>query len=105
MFVRLLAGVLAVWRVTHLLHAEDGPGDVIRLLREHAGTGFWGTLLNCFFCLSFWIAFPIALLTGRTWKEYLLLWPGLSAGAILLDEFMTGEEQPLDVIYVEDEEY
>ena len=27
MIVSLLIGALCCWRVTHLLHAEDGPGE------------------------------------------------------------------------------
>ena len=82
---RLLLGVLVVWRVTHLLVAEDGPWDVIIRLRRRAGASVWGRLLDCFLCLSLWSAAPLALLLGREWVERLLLWPALSAGAILLE--------------------
>jgi hypothetical protein len=78
----LTLAILAVWRVTHLLNAEDGPFDLIVELRRRAGDGFWGPLLDCFYCLSLWVALPVALLSGRPWRERLLLWPGLSAGAI-----------------------
>jgi hypothetical protein len=84
-FYRLVLGVLVVWRVTHLLFAEDGPWDVVVRLRRPAGAGFWGKSLDCFFCLSLWIAAPLALLLGGGWTERLLLWPALSAGAILLE--------------------
>src|SRR2546430_11578163 len=53
--------VLAVWRLTHLLVAEDGPFQAIAWLRRTAGHGFWGSLLDCFYCLSLWIAVPFAL--------------------------------------------
>ena len=84
-FYWLLLGLLTVWRVTHLLNAEDGPWDLVVRLRRAAGTGFFASLLDCFYCLSVWIAAPIALLIGDGWKERLLLWPALSAGAILLE--------------------
>ena len=48
----LVLGTLAVWRITHLLQAEDGPWDVVVRLRRRTGTGFWGQLLDCFYCLS-----------------------------------------------------
>jgi hypothetical protein len=51
-FYRLLLGILAVWRITHLLNAEDGPWEVVVRLRRIAGEGFWGQLLDCFYCLS-----------------------------------------------------
>lgn len=82
---RFVLGVLAVWRVTHLLYAEDGPWDTIVRVRRLAGAGFWGRLLDCFYCLSLWIAAPLAVLLGSGWAERLLLWPALSAGAILIE--------------------
>ncbi|MDL2355988.1 MAG: hypothetical protein QFF03_12095 [Pseudomonadota bacterium] len=82
---RLLLGVLAVWRITHLLQAEDGPWDLVVRLRARAGDGAAGRLMDCFYCLSLWIALPFALLLGAGWRDQLLLWPALSAGAILLE--------------------
>ena len=83
-FIFTLA-VLAVWRITHLLAAEDGPFNFLAWLRRQAGQGFWGSLMDCFYCLSIWIAVPFAWMIGRTWSERLLLWPALSAAAILLN--------------------
>ena len=37
----LVLGSLCVWRVTHLLHAEDGPWDLVVRLRRLAGAGFF----------------------------------------------------------------
>jgi hypothetical protein len=48
----------------------------------------WGSLLDCFYCLSLWTAIPFTLLTGRNWQEWLLLWLALSAGAIVLEELL-----------------
>jgi hypothetical protein len=80
----LVLGILGVWRITHLLQAEDGPWDLVARLRRIAGSGFWGNLMDCFLCLSLWIAVPWALISGESWKERLALWPALSAGAVLL---------------------
>ena len=80
-----LLGILSVWRITHLFHAEDGPWDVVVRLRRMAGEGFWGQLLDCFYCLSVWIAAPFAIFLGRKPGERFLLWTALSAGAILLE--------------------
>jgi len=84
-FYRLAIGILAVWRITHLLQAEDGPWDIVVRLRRRAGSGFWGKLLDCFYCLSLWIAFPVALALRDSWVHAALLWPALSGGAILLE--------------------
>ena len=84
-FYWLALGILAGWRITHLCVAEDGPWDVLIRLRRALGSGFWGKLVTCFYCLSLWVAAPIAAWLGLSWSERLLLWPALSAGAILLE--------------------
>ena len=102
----LTLGTLAVWRVTHLLNAEDGPWDVIVRLRSLAGSGVFGELLDCFYCLSLWIAAPLAYFVGEGWKERLLLWPAMSAGAILLEKLSNRkyEAEAPPTIYFEDPE-
>jgi hypothetical protein len=104
-FYWLVLGVLCVWRVTHLLNAEDGPGDILVLIRRSVGNGLWGALMDCFYCLSLWIAVPFALLLGQGWRERLLLWPALSAGAILVQR-VTAPMKPESLLafYVEHEE-
>jgi hypothetical protein len=84
-FYWLTLGALAVWRITHLLNAEDGPRDLFLRLRRLMGDGFGGDLLDCFYCLSLWIAAPLAWWLGDGWKERLLLWLALSAGGIVIE--------------------
>ena len=98
----LLLGVLCTWRITHLLRAEDGPGDLVVWLRKLAGESFWGRLLDCFYCLSLWIALPFALIVGGTGIERLLMWLAFSAGAILLERSTAGIES--GTTYREDRE-
>lgn len=90
-------GSLAVWRVTHLLNAEDGPFDVIVRLRTLAGGGAAGKLLDCFYCLSLWVAIPFALLLGDTLKQQALLWLALSGAAGLLQRFSSSRRASTDV--------
>jgi hypothetical protein len=90
-FYLLILGILAVWSLTNLLVAEDGPWDAVVRLRGRAGAGLWGRLLDCFHCLSWWIAAPLALILGTGWRQRLLLWPALSAGAILLERATSPE--------------
>ena len=104
-FYWLILGVLCVWRVTHLLNAEDGPWDFLVLIRRGVGNGFVGALLDCFYCLSLWIAAPFALLLGQDWRERLLLWPALSAGAILLERLTAPTKPDPSALYVEHEEH
>lgn len=100
----LLIGILAVWRITHLLQAEDGPWDLLVRLRLWVGEGFWGELLDCFYCLSVWIAVPFAWVIGESWTERIILWPALSGGAIILERLTLREEQTPTPFYYEDEE-
>ena len=84
-FYRLAVGILVVWRITHLLQAEDGPWEIVVRLRRRAGTTFGGKLLDCFYCLSLWIAVPFAWLIGESLQQRLLLTLALSGAAILLE--------------------
>lgn len=92
--VTLVISILAVWRVTHLFWGEDGPWDVIVRLRRLAGNSVAGSLLDCFYCLSLWIAAPLAGLMGHTWLERGLLWLAFSAGAILLERISAERTEP-----------
>ena len=102
-FYWLVLATLGVWRVTHLLQAEDGPADIIVRLRRWAGDGFWGKLLDCFYCLSVWVAVPFAYLAGGDGKERLLMWLASSAGAILLENARTGASVPPPAAYYEEQ--
>lgn len=93
-FYWLVIGILVVWRVAHLFYGEDGPWEVFVRLRRAAGEGFWGSLLDCFYCLSLWVALPLAYWLGEDWKQRLLLWPALSAGAIALERLTAQQDRP-----------
>src|SRR5262245_36761387 len=101
-FFFFFVGALGVWRLTHLLYAEDGPWDLIFLLRRRAGHGFFGGLLDCFYCLSIWTAVPFALAIGDTWRRRALLWPALSAAAIIINATFSKQPGALPVKYFED---
>jgi hypothetical protein len=80
--------VLATWRVTHLLANEDGPADLIFRFRVRLGQCWVGRLMDCFNCLSLWIAAPAALFVSRRPVEWLLTWLALSGGACLLERMV-----------------
>jgi hypothetical protein len=103
-FYWLLLGVLAVWRVTHLVHAEDGPWDIVVRLRRLAGTSVVGQAMDCFYCLSLWFSLPAAALIGQGLKEIGLLWLALSAGAILLERLTDRQAPaPAAAVYYDEE--
>ena len=82
----MLISVLVLWRVTHLLSDEAGPFGIFTALRRLSSDGFIGQLLDCFYCLSLWLAAPLAIIAGDTWPQRLLLWPAFSGAACLLEK-------------------
>jgi hypothetical protein len=83
-----LLAVLATWRVSHLLASEDGPADIIVRFRALLGRSIFGQLMDCFFCLSLWIAAPAALFVTRKPLDWLMTWLALSGAACLLDRLV-----------------
>jgi hypothetical protein len=83
---RFVLAVLATWRVTHLLASEDGPADLLVQFRRLLGQSLLGTLMDCFNCLSLWIAAPAALFVSRHPIDWLVTWLSLSGGACLLEQ-------------------
>ncbi|HKF49741.1 MAG TPA: DUF1360 domain-containing protein [Terracidiphilus sp.] len=95
--------VLAVWRLTHLLAAEDGPADLVVRLRKLLGDSFVGRMMDCFYCLSVWIAAPAALfvtpsgrifvpgqaLITRLILDWFMNWLAISGAACLLERLTT----------------
>src|SRR6266508_3275074 len=82
---KLVLAVLATWRITHLLAREDGPGDVLVRVRVRLGSRFFGRLMDCYYCLSLWVAAPLAFVLGRTPLDLVLSWLALSGAACLLE--------------------
>lgn len=79
---RFALATLATWRVTHLLAEEDGPGDVVVRLRQAAGPA--GGLLDCFYCLSVWVAVPFGVAARRRADPIWCL--AVSGAACLLEQ-------------------
>src|SRR5258708_10459114 len=97
-----IIALLGVWRITHLLVAEDGPWDMFAWLRNAVQRASSVKLLDCFYCLSLWVAVPFAFVLGATWLERGLLWPALSGGAILIDIVAPKIMQPPPAPYFEE---
>jgi len=83
--IRFVLAALATWRVTHLLASEDGPADIIFRLRRWLGQGWLGSLMDCFNCLSLWIAVPAAFFLSRQPIVWVMSWLALSGTACLLE--------------------
>lgn len=84
-WIRFVLAILATWRTTHLLANEDGPADLVARFRAWLGNGFPGKLMDCFQCLSLWVAAPTAFFVCGKSLDLLLTWLALSGAACLLE--------------------
>ena len=79
--------LLAVWRLTHLIQAEDGPFEIIYRIRKFVGDGFFGKLMYCFYCVSIWIAAIPGIYFGNNLIWKIIFTFAFSGGTILLEKF------------------
>ena len=86
----LVIGTLAVWRISHLLAMEDGPWDGLVHIRKLLGRVV-GKLMDCFYCLSAWVAAPVALTVAPRRRDTPLVWLALSGAACLLESALARE--------------
>jgi hypothetical protein len=82
-FVTLLIATLAVWRFSHLVVAEDGPWAMVATARAWAARSMLGALMECFSCVSLVVSAPVAWWLADRWPEGVLIWFGLSGGAMI----------------------
>lgn len=83
-WLRFVIAALATWRITHLLALEDGPLDAIANLRVRLGRA--GPVLDCFYCLSLWVAAPLALFVSTALETWWCVWLALSGAACLINQ-------------------
>jgi hypothetical protein len=86
-WLHMALAILATWRLSTLLAHDDGPWDLVARLRARLGDGQWGRMLDCFRCVSLWVAAPLAWAVGRDALEQWLAWPALSGAACLLERW------------------
>ncbi len=84
-WIRFFLAALVTWRVCHLLASEDGPGDVVARLRMRLGESRVGHLIDCFGCLSIWVAIPLAFFVSKGALNLVMAWLALSGAAMLLE--------------------
>jgi hypothetical protein len=82
-FVTLLVATLAVWRFSHLVVAEDGPWAIVATVRAWAARSMLGALMECFSFVSLVVSAPVAWWLADRWPEGVLIWFGLSGGAMI----------------------
>ncbi|MGE5272853.1 MAG: DUF1360 domain-containing protein [Verrucomicrobiota bacterium] len=94
---RFAVASLATWRLTHLLAEEDGPAEIVVRARAALGDGPAGELMDCFYCLSVWVAAPLSLAVTRRRREIPITWLGLSAGACVIERLTSPAAADVDV--------
>lgn len=82
---RLALSVLAAWRLTHLLAAEDGPFGLLLALRQRLGNGLLGQLMDCPYCVSLWVALPFAPLLATGWLGWAISTLALSGAVCIIE--------------------
>jgi hypothetical protein len=88
-WTRFVLCAFACWRVTHLLANEDGPGNVVLRIRRSLGDSVVGHAMDCFYCLSLWVAGPLALILVQDLLGWLLAWLALSGVACVIERVST----------------
>ena len=87
-WIRFVLSALATWRVSHLLVNEDGPWEILARLRQWLGASPAGRLMDCFGCVSMWVAAPLSFFVFRRVPELILCWLALSGAAFLVERML-----------------
>ena len=96
--IALIVGAVATWRLAYMLMREEGPYDVFEILRYKLGIRFnansvpyattpIGRLFLCYYCLSIWCGFFVAVLQRKNPILYSLFY---SACTIFIWEHRDG---------------
>jgi len=75
--------------------AENMPqaGDVLVRIRAKLGGSWLGRMMDCTYCLSVWIAAPLASFVGTGAVEWLIAWWAVSGGACLIERYSPRREE------------
>jgi hypothetical protein len=84
-WIRFVLAVLATWRLSHLLASEDGPWEILARVRRWLGDSVFGRMMDCFGCVSIWVAAPISFFVLRRLPELFFCWLALSGAAFMLE--------------------
>lgn len=94
LWLLLVIGSLATYRLALMFSKESGPGRIFKKLR-HAAPAKSATRegLSCLHCESVWWATPVMLFFGYrqhiAWSDAWLWWLAFSAGAIIIHHAFT----------------
>lgn len=97
----VMAGALAVWRVTHMLNEQWVARRVLQGMHVGHGSSLARAALS-FGGLSLVVALPAALLLAPPGGALPVWWLALSAGAILLDRLTARPVQRAESAHADD---
>jgi Protein of unknown function (DUF1360) len=100
-WIRFVLAALATWRVSHLVVSEDGPWDVLARLRQRLGHSVLGRLMDCFGCVSIWVAALMSFFVFHMSAEWFVCWLALSGAAFLLER---AQPEPVVIERIADEQ-
>ena len=90
-----IVSAIAVWRVTHMLQDEQGPGRIVERFRglfvKKDGDqwtnpdSLWAQGFLCFYCLSMWTALPAAIWLAQDAIQFIAYWFALSGAAVFIN--------------------
>lgn len=80
--------ILGTYRVGNMLTTEEGPFGLFEKFRNLFLTEGWlARGVRCFYCVSFWVALPLAILLATSLREFCVLWPGIAGGALVVEKY------------------
>ncbi len=99
-WIRFVLAALATWRISHLVVSEDGPWEFLARLRRRLGHSVVGRLMDCFGCVSVWVAALMSFFVFRLSPEWIVCWLALSGAAFLLERM---QPEPLVIERIPEE--
>lgn len=69
----IISQILATYVITCVLLYSDGAWGSLARLRNNESVKCFG-LLDCFLCLSFWVALIVTVVSNNAWAEFFIIW-------------------------------
>ena len=88
-WLALVVTILSVWRLTSLLCYEAGPFGVLSRLRGMLYRMRLGSIIECFHCLSVWVAAVLVLFVYQLQPTSLLLIFATAGGASIIERTLS----------------
>ena len=79
---------LATYRLALLITTEEGPFELAARFRNLFLSDNWlGRGVRCFYCVSFWVAMCVFLLSLHPIGKLIVMWLGIAGGALIVERY------------------